>query len=172
MGPSGSGKSTLLDMLAARKTLGRLTGSVLVNGKPRGPGFRHVSSYVPQARAILQDCCKSAHWGLRLRRARPLPARARSVRLAWGARPCFCLSERPRCRRTKPPENPRQDDNLTPQMNVVETCQLYSALTMPAGTSAAASAARIDEVLAAMGMEHARDRLVGGVLAGGLLLRG
>ncbi|GBF91578.1 hypothetical protein Rsub_04318 [Raphidocelis subcapitata] len=112
MGPSGSGKSTLLDMLAARKTLGRLTGSVLVNGKPRGPGFRHISSYVPQ------------------------------------------------------------DDNLTPQMNVVETCQLYSALTLPAGTSPAAAAARMDEVLAAMGMGHARDRLVGGVLPGGLLLRG
>jgi ABC-type multidrug transport system ATPase subunit len=51
MGPSGSGKSTLLDMLAARKTLGRLRGTVCVNGAPRGPGFRRISSYVPQVRS-------------------------------------------------------------------------------------------------------------------------
>jgi ATP-binding cassette subfamily G (WHITE) protein 2 len=65
-----------------------------------------------------------------------------------------------------------QEDNLTPQMNVVETCQLYCALTLPRGTPVPDAAARIDEVLRAMGMSHARDRLVGGVLPGGLLLRG
>ena len=38
------GKSTLLDILAGRKSVGRLTGSVMVNGAPRGPTFvRHIS---------------------------------------------------------------------------------------------------------------------------------
>jgi ABC-type lipoprotein export system ATPase subunit len=112
MGPSGAGKSTLLDMLAARKTLGRLTGLVRVNGAVRGAGFRNISSYVPQ------------------------------------------------------------EDNLTPQLSVVETCRMHCAFTLPRGTPAAAAAARTDEVLVAMGINHARDRLVGGVLPGGLLLRG
>lgn len=65
-----------------------------------------------------------------------------------------------------------QDDNLVPQMTVLETCQLFSAFTLPRGTPRAVAAERIDEVLCAMGMEHARKRLVGGVLPGGLLLRG
>lgn len=112
MGPSGSGKSTLMDMLAARKSLGRLSGAVKVNGVPRGSGFRRMCSYVPQ------------------------------------------------------------DDNLLPIFTVVETCRLYAALTLPRGTPAGAASARADEVLAAMGMHRARDRLVGGVLPGGLLLRG
>ncbi|KAI8475784.1 MAG: hypothetical protein J3K34DRAFT_517194 [Monoraphidium minutum] len=112
MGPSGSGKSTLIDMLAARKSLGKLSGRVLVNGRSRTNAFRRISSYVPQ------------------------------------------------------------EDNLSPIMNVAETCLLYANLTLPRGTAPAAAAARIDEVLADMGMLHARDRLVGGVLPGGLLLRG
>lgn len=49
MGPSGSGKSTLLDMLAARKSLGKLTGVVTVNGEPLHSGYRRMTSYVPQA---------------------------------------------------------------------------------------------------------------------------
>ena len=34
MGPSGAGKSTLLDVLAQRKTVGRKTGEILINGLP------------------------------------------------------------------------------------------------------------------------------------------
>ncbi|GBF93870.1 ABC transporter G family [Raphidocelis subcapitata] len=48
MGPSGAGKSTLLDILAARKTVGRLTGRVCVNGAPRTSDFVRRISYVPQ----------------------------------------------------------------------------------------------------------------------------
>jgi ABC-type multidrug transport system fused ATPase/permease subunit len=57
MGPSGSGKSTLIDMLAARKSTGRLSGDVRVNGRPRtSAGFRRISSYVPQ----VGDMCAHA----------------------------------------------------------------------------------------------------------------
>ncbi len=49
LGPSGAGKSTLLDILAARKHVGRLSGSVLVDGRPRDAGaFVRKSAYVPQ----------------------------------------------------------------------------------------------------------------------------
>jgi ABC-type multidrug transport system ATPase subunit len=171
MGPSGSGKSTLLDMLAARKTLGRLTGAVWVNGAPRGPGFRRMSSYVPQV-----GWGQGGRWGVGVgagcwgwveragRRSRwPAGALARPpARPSTAALPTTLHQLAP---------SP-QEDSLIPQMNVVETCQLYCALTLPRGTPAAAAAARTDEVLAAMGMAHARDRLVGGVLPGGLLLRG
>jgi ABC-type multidrug transport system ATPase subunit len=54
MGPSGAGKSTLLDILAARKTEGRLKGQVLVNGKPRKDNhFKKVAAYVPQVRGAV-----------------------------------------------------------------------------------------------------------------------
>lgn len=39
MGPSGAGKSTLLDVLAARKNVGRITGDILIDGKPRDNYF-------------------------------------------------------------------------------------------------------------------------------------
>mmetsp|Transcript_35375 Transcript_35375/g.64765 ORF Transcript_35375/g.64765 Transcript_35375/m.64765 type:complete len:717 (+) Transcript_35375:65-2215(+) len=49
MGPSGCGKSTLLDILAMRKSSGRITGSVRVNGLDRRKRhFNRVSAYVAQ----------------------------------------------------------------------------------------------------------------------------
>ncbi|GLC35968.1 hypothetical protein PLESTB_000524500 [Pleodorina starrii] len=49
LGPSGAGKSTLLDVLAARKRVGRLSGQVLVDGRPRDDNaFVRRSAYVPQ----------------------------------------------------------------------------------------------------------------------------
>jgi ABC-type bacteriocin/lantibiotic exporter with double-glycine peptidase domain len=35
MGSSGAGKTTLLDVLAGRKTTGRITGDILINGYPK-----------------------------------------------------------------------------------------------------------------------------------------
>jgi ATPase subunit of ABC transporter with duplicated ATPase domains len=59
MGPSGSGKSTLLDILAARKSTGRVTGSVLVNGRPIGPHFKALAGYVTQV--LKQLCARDPH---------------------------------------------------------------------------------------------------------------
>ena len=50
LGPSGAGKSTLLDILAKRKTSGRISGSVLCNGGKLGADFKRRSAYVPQVR--------------------------------------------------------------------------------------------------------------------------
>jgi ABC-type multidrug transport system ATPase subunit len=48
MGPSGAGKSTLMDILAVRKTVGTLSGQLLVNGQPAGKSYICSSSYIPQ----------------------------------------------------------------------------------------------------------------------------
>lgn len=48
MGPSGAGKSTLLDILTMRKTVGIISGEVLMNGHGREGNFLRMSSYVPQ----------------------------------------------------------------------------------------------------------------------------
>jgi ABC-type multidrug transport system ATPase subunit len=48
-GPSGAGKSTLLDILAQRKTVGRLGGSVAYNGEELSPkNLQKLCSYVTQ----------------------------------------------------------------------------------------------------------------------------
>jgi len=48
LGASGAGKSTLLDVLAARKTTGRVTGDITFNGKPRSPEILKTSAYIMQ----------------------------------------------------------------------------------------------------------------------------
>lgn len=50
MGASGAGKTTLMDVLAGRKTAGRVTGDVRVNGHPKEQRtFTRISGYVEQA---------------------------------------------------------------------------------------------------------------------------
>lgn len=49
MGSSGAGKSTLLDVLALRKTGGKIRGNVFVNGRPQeSTSFSRVIGYVEQ----------------------------------------------------------------------------------------------------------------------------
>ncbi|GBG35205.1 ABC transporter G family member 44, partial [Hondaea fermentalgiana] len=49
MGSSGAGKSTLMDVLALRKTGGRIEGEVLVNGRPQDKTtFSRIIGYVEQ----------------------------------------------------------------------------------------------------------------------------
>ncbi|KAG1673764.1 hypothetical protein FOA52_002333 [Chlamydomonas sp. UWO 241] len=49
LGPSGAGKSTLMDMLACRKKVGDLTGSLLLDGSIASPrAYIKRTSYVPQ----------------------------------------------------------------------------------------------------------------------------
>eukprot|EP01012_Entosiphon_sulcatum_P000011 TRINITY_DN0_c1_g1_i1.p1 TRINITY_DN0_c1_g1~~TRINITY_DN0_c1_g1_i1.p1 ORF type:complete len:1430 (-),score=273.60 TRINITY_DN0_c1_g1_i1:211-4500(-) len=48
MGSSGAGKTTLLDVLAMRKTGGKITGGVTINGKPQDRTFNRFSGYVEQ----------------------------------------------------------------------------------------------------------------------------
>ncbi|KAI5794530.1 ABC transporter [Pyronema domesticum] len=48
MGASGAGKTTLLDVLASRKSIGVITGDVLVDGKEKGMAFQRGTSYAEQ----------------------------------------------------------------------------------------------------------------------------
>ncbi|KAL0066972.1 Multidrug resistance protein [Marasmius tenuissimus] len=48
MGASGAGKTTLLDTLASRVTMGVVTGSMFVDGKPRDESFQRKTGYVQQ----------------------------------------------------------------------------------------------------------------------------
>ena len=54
LGPSGAGKSTLMDILAQRKSVGNLSGFLLVNGRPATSSFIRKTAYVPQVRISLQ----------------------------------------------------------------------------------------------------------------------
>ncbi|KAF2402846.1 ATP-binding cassette transporter ABC2 [Trichodelitschia bisporula] len=48
MGASGAGKTTLLDVLAARKNIGVIGGTILVDGRKPGPAFQRGTSYAEQ----------------------------------------------------------------------------------------------------------------------------
>ncbi|KNC96342.1 uncharacterized protein SPPG_08243 [Spizellomyces punctatus DAOM BR117] len=48
MGSSGAGKTTLLDVLAKRKTIGRIDGKVFLDGKELGIDFERITGYVEQ----------------------------------------------------------------------------------------------------------------------------
>lgn len=48
MGASGAGKTTLLDVLANRKTIGVISGDVLIAGRPLDIGFQRGTAYVEQ----------------------------------------------------------------------------------------------------------------------------
>jgi ATP-binding cassette subfamily G (WHITE) protein 2 (SNQ2) len=48
MGSSGAGKTTLLDVLAKRKTIGVIEGTILLNGEPLRIDFERLTGYVEQ----------------------------------------------------------------------------------------------------------------------------
>eukprot|EP01114_Cavostelium_apophysatum_P010052 TRINITY_DN2344_c0_g1_i2.p1 TRINITY_DN2344_c0_g1~~TRINITY_DN2344_c0_g1_i2.p1 ORF type:complete len:923 (+),score=187.48 TRINITY_DN2344_c0_g1_i2:174-2942(+) len=48
MGCSGAGKTTLLDVLAQRKTQGKVEGKILLNGAPLRADFERITGYVEQ----------------------------------------------------------------------------------------------------------------------------
>jgi ABC-type transport system involved in cytochrome bd biosynthesis fused ATPase/permease subunit len=77
IGTSGAGKTTLMDVLAGRKTAGRVTGDIRINGHPKEQAtFTRISGYVeqtdvhaPQA-TVREAVLFSAHMRLDAPRAR------------------------------------------------------------------------------------------------------
>ncbi|WIA32105.1 hypothetical protein OEZ86_002956 [Tetradesmus obliquus] len=64
-----------------------------------------------------------------------------------------------------------QANNFIPAMTARETLAFYADITLPCKSRAARSC-RVEEVLSAVGLSAAANTLVGGCLAGGLMLRG
>ncbi|KAL3664648.1 hypothetical protein V7S43_010397 [Phytophthora oleae] len=49
MGATGAGKTTLMDVMAGRKTGGRIVGDIIVNGEPKNPAnFSRITAYCEQ----------------------------------------------------------------------------------------------------------------------------
>jgi ATP-binding cassette subfamily G (WHITE) protein 2 len=101
-----------MDILAQRKSVGMLTGQLLVGGCPATRSFIRKTAYVPQ------------------------------------------------------------DDNFVPTMTTIETMRFYAAIILPDSMGRAGRLQRVEEVLAAVGLGTHHKTLVGGVLPGGLMLRG
>jgi ATP-binding cassette subfamily G (WHITE) protein 2 len=101
-----------MDILAQRKSVGTLTGQLLVGGRPVTRGFIRKTAYVPQ------------------------------------------------------------DDNFVPTMTTMETMRFYSAIILPDSIGRSGRQQRVEEVLGAVGLGTHHKTLVGGVLPGGLMLRG
>lgn len=60
----GAGKTTLMDVIAGRKTVGRITGDIMVNGKPKEQAtWARQVGYVEQvignylSKLFLSCCC-------------------------------------------------------------------------------------------------------------------
>eukprot|EP01097_Dermamoeba_algensis_P005405 TRINITY_DN3435_c0_g1_i1.p1 TRINITY_DN3435_c0_g1~~TRINITY_DN3435_c0_g1_i1.p1 ORF type:complete len:883 (+),score=240.04 TRINITY_DN3435_c0_g1_i1:368-2650(+) len=75
MGASGAGKTTLLDVLADRKTGGRITGELLFNGKPRDDYFKRIAAYVEQTDAHMatQTVREALQFSANLRLSESIP---------------------------------------------------------------------------------------------------
>ncbi|EGC35232.1 hypothetical protein DICPUDRAFT_33697 [Dictyostelium purpureum] len=111
MGPSGSGKSTLLDILAERKSTGKITGKLLINGKEIGAAYKKYCSYVTQEDILLQTS------------------------------------------------------------TVYEIIKFYADLRLPCA-SEQEKVKRVEQVIDEVGLSHRRDSKVGGVLPGGIVIKG
>lgn len=48
MGSSGAGKTTLLDTISGRKTVGKVEGEMLIDGKPLASDFSRRTGFVQQ----------------------------------------------------------------------------------------------------------------------------
>ncbi|KAG0022990.1 hypothetical protein BGZ80_010678 [Entomortierella chlamydospora] len=56
MGSSGAGKTTLLDVLAQRKTMGWITGTIEVDGQPLRKDFQRTTGYCEQLDVHVPQC--------------------------------------------------------------------------------------------------------------------
>jgi ABC-type Mn2+/Zn2+ transport system ATPase subunit len=65
-----------------------------------------------------------------------------------------------------------QEDNFVATMTTSETLNFYASIILPSSQAKAERKQRVADVLAAMGLKHRQQSLVGGTLPGGLMLRG
>jgi len=75
MGSSGAGKTTLLDVLAQRKTDGKIQGSILVDGRPLSVSFQRSAGYCEQldVHEPLATVKEALEFSALLRQSRDIP---------------------------------------------------------------------------------------------------
>ncbi|KAG2483665.1 hypothetical protein HYH03_017468 [Edaphochlamys debaryana] len=174
LGPSGAGKSTLLDLLALR-------GNASLPDTPSSSGpdayAPVVSPSAPSASppsAASRPPSASAHASA----PPPTPLAPAAVPPPPSAPGCWgevLVNGRPRDRRAFAAMSSYvpQEDTFLPQLTVREALTLTGRLVLPPPHCApGAVAARGAAVAAALGLGRSLDTMVGGVLPGGLLLRG
>ncbi|GAB4813264.1 hypothetical protein N2152v2_000310 [Parachlorella kessleri] len=82
MGPTGCGKTSLVNALAGRLPAGgTLEGEVLVNGRPRGRGFRSLTGYVLQDDLLFANLTvrESFDFASRMRLPSSVPSRVKAA---------------------------------------------------------------------------------------------
>lgn len=177
MGPSGAGKSTLMDLLSKRTDP---TGSAAAEAALQQHTFTERLRTIASRRSTdatgtsstdgvvtspsAASAVSSAGLQSRIQPGAPLP-HLESELLLNGAplsRSAFM----------KLSAYVPQHDNLVPTMTSWESLSFYAGIILPPQTSAEKKRKRILEVLELMGLAHARDTLVGGMLSGGIQLRG
>lgn len=75
MGATGAGKTTLLDVIAQRTTQGKITGEVMVDGRPRDASFQRSTGYAQQDDLHLPTATvrEALHFSAILRQPNKLP---------------------------------------------------------------------------------------------------
>eukprot|EP01117_Protostelium_nocturnum_P006316 TRINITY_DN227_c0_g1_i1.p1 TRINITY_DN227_c0_g1~~TRINITY_DN227_c0_g1_i1.p1 ORF type:complete len:1474 (-),score=463.74 TRINITY_DN227_c0_g1_i1:47-4363(-) len=75
MGSSGAGKTTLLDVLAKRKTMGKISGEISLNGQPLKIDFERITGYVEQMDVHNPGCTvrEALQFSAKLRQEKSVP---------------------------------------------------------------------------------------------------
>ena len=151
-----SGKTSLINALAGRLPVGGLLeGDILVNGLPRGNGFRQISESAGEGEGrgegVGRGGCAEGH-GWRWLPASPCP------------------------RLTPPPHRPHpalspaayvlQDDVLFANLTVRETFEFAARMRLPADVAPATKAALVDDIITELGLAKAANTFIGGWVGG------
>ena len=159
MGPSGAGKSTLLDVLAGRKTAGKLGESaVKMNGRPCGTLFKRISAYVAQEDVFVPTMTAWETLVFHATLTLPKVSLEKKERVLGVVSFFFppSTSKEPQ-KLIIPPTHKKKKKRHHHQSNAVD---------------AEERKARIEDVLRIMGLWRSRFTQVGGALPGGILVRG
>ena len=154
MGPSGSGKTTLMDLLAGRKTVGAISGSIRIAGRPPTREFlrRHVG-YVEQFGASATVAQQAGRHIVT----------AHLLRFPVSKAPTNCLRASSLIMTIS-----MCADTLLANLTVLEMLLYTAEMRNKVSLSAEAKREHVETVLAALGLQPCRDVLIGDPLHRGI----
>ena len=181
MGPSGSGKTTLLDVLAGRKTVGTISGSVSIAGRRPTREFlrRHVG-YVEQFGASASKLTHCVAWGAQdaahgldptCRFSAVLTARVDvkvTVALLLALRGVRVRMQTWAIYVPHPRRLMVRADTLLANLTVFEMLLYTAEMRNKVSLSAHAKREHVEAVLSALGLQLCRDVLIGDPLHRGV----